>query len=140
MLTSIIYVNVAIPKQPHNIPPHLSNPKTLSSCLWSMGMLLELEGGREGVMPKKKKIGLQSRGDGPKNRPWMSSHPNIITIKLTITIWILWQKVSDYSKIQFLTFWKFWFFPESMPISLHPPTHVVCYLNTISSHYYNPHS
>ena len=115
------------------IPRHCPVIYEAWECSWNW------KGGGRGSCPKKKLV-FKAGEIGPKNRPWMSSHPNIITIKFTITIWILWQKVSDYSKIQFLTFWKFWFFPESMPISLHPPTHVVCYLNTVSSHYYNPHS
>ena len=49
------------------------------------------------------------------------------------------HNVSHHPKIPFLTFWKFQFFPQNMPINL-PPTPVVYYLTTINSHYHNPHS
>ena len=41
-----------------------------------MGMLLELGGGGGHI----KNIGLQNRGDGPKDSLWMGSHLQIITI------------------------------------------------------------
>ena len=78
-------------ERPCNIPPHLSNPKTLSSfffyeawgCSWNWG----------GGGACKKKVALQSREDGPKNRLRISSHPQIITINCAIPVWIKTQGI-----------------------------------------------
>ena len=53
MFTSIINVNMAIPKLGQNIPPHLFNPKTLSSFFMKHGNAPGIGGGGGGACKKK---------------------------------------------------------------------------------------